>query len=126
MQTATLSWRLLSQGIIMIDLGYLDRRLADAHVLVYDSETDGLDWKKNHIVGHVLTFSGDPADSHYLPIRHAGGANLDPDRVNAMLRPHLARQTLRVIGHNIKFDLGMLANDNLHVGGPLEDTMVDA
>lgn len=42
-----------------------------------DVETSGLDWRKNHIVGYVLTFGSRPDDSYYLPFRHAAGGNIE-------------------------------------------------
>ena len=52
------------------------RRLREAPVVCVDTETSGLDWRHNHIVGWVFTFSPDPQDSFYLPVRHAPGGNI--------------------------------------------------
>lgn len=52
------------------------KRLAVEKVRCVDVETSGLSWQKNAIVGYVLAFSGDPRDSYYIPVRHAGDANL--------------------------------------------------
>jgi DNA polymerase I-like protein with 3'-5' exonuclease and polymerase domains len=52
-------------------------RLRDGeHHIVYDAETSGLDWKRNHIIGHVITFDNG-VGSYYIPVRHAGGGNLE-------------------------------------------------
>lgn len=95
------------------------RRLAVAPRVTIDLETSGLDWKKNFVCGWVLTFSPNPADSYYLPVRHQPGGNLlgfrgpqaaegwdetlhpvEPDILKA-----LDRQDLQVWGFNLGFDL---------------------
>src|SRR4051812_1369677 len=45
-------------------------RLKASQQVVYDSETSGLDWRKNHICGHVFSFGPAPSDSYYIPVRH--------------------------------------------------------
>lgn len=68
----------------------------DPNSIGYDVETSGLDWKRNSIVGYVITGKHTlvattgahsprpyrqsmPLQSIYVPIRHAGGGNLaDP------------------------------------------------
>lgn len=52
------------------------KRLKVSKVRCVDVETSGLDWKRNAIVGYVVSFSGDPRDSYYVPFRHAGNANV--------------------------------------------------
>lgn len=109
----------------MIDLGYIERRINDASSIIIDTETTGLDWRRDETVGFVLTFSGDPQDSHYLPVRHKGGGNLDRDRVIPMLRRALRRQTLRTVGFNYAFDLHFLEGDEIRPEGPLEDAQIN-
>ena len=46
------------------------QRLSSADKVVIDVETSGLDWKHNYIVGYVFTFSPNPDDSYYIPVRH--------------------------------------------------------
>lgn len=109
------------------DLTMIARRLMAATTLVYDAETNGLDWRTNKTVGHVLTFSGDPADSFYLPIRHGGGSNMDPAKVNGLLASVArTRPTLRWVFFNGAFDLKFMHNDDIHPAGPLEDTSINA
>lgn len=94
-------------------------RLPSAKRVVYDAETSGLDWKRNHTVGHVLTFGPRDDDSFYLPIRHAGGGNIegvdvpqdkegwqgDIHPIEHELMKQLDRPDLEVGGHNLAFDL---------------------
>lgn len=97
-------------------------RLQEATTLVYDAETSGLDFKRNHIVGHVLTFGPKPQDSYYLPVRHAGGGNLNGhlgpqtatgwDRqlhpFEVYLLDYLSNPDLLIVGHYLNFDLKFL------------------
>lgn len=85
----------------------------------FDTETSGLDWRKNHIVGYVVTFSSDPRDSYYVPFRHAGGGNVGdnfgpqlPDAWNGKpargeldLTSRLFRRNRTLVGHHVAFDL---------------------
>ncbi len=87
--------------------------------LTYDSETSGLDWRVNHVVGHVITFSPDPRDSYYLPFRHAGGGNIGGHAGPAaatgwdgklapgerILLDKIFRKGRRITSHNLAFDL---------------------
>lgn len=110
----------------MVDLNEISQRIDAAKMVVYDSETNGLDWRHHHIVGHVLTFSGDPRDSFYLPVRHGGGANLDVEQTTTMLRKTMSRQTLKVGGHALDFDMKMMHTDGIHLNGPLEDSLINS
>lgn len=108
------------------------RRLPHEPVRCLDTETSGLDWRHNHIVGWVLTFSPNPADSYYLPVRHAPGGNILDYRgpstktgwdrkslhpIEGELLRNLDQPGTLVFGHNLGFDLkfmwalGMQAHD---------------
>ena len=52
------------------------KRCEHSATTVVDLETSGLDWRKNHVCGWVLTFGPAPLDSYYLPVRHQSGGNL--------------------------------------------------
>lgn len=102
------------------------RRLAATSRVTVDVETSGLDWKRNFICGYVLTFSPNPADSFYLPVRHHLGGNIldfqapnDKEAWNTAgpvpLHPieqelikSLDRQGLEVWGFHLNFDLRFL------------------
>jgi len=107
------------------DVGEVFRRLAVSDTVVIDVETNGLDWRVNHIVGYVLTFGDRDEDSYYMPVRHESGPNLDANMVKAMIVQSQDRPRLW-IGHNISFDLSMLHREGIVLEGTFEDTMLNA
>lgn len=114
------------------------RAVREADTVFYDVETSGLDWRTNHIVGYVLTPRGQP--SWYIPLRHAGGGNLEgcrvpmsPDSWKGDLHPFeielakIANERPRLwVGHNLIFDLRFSYRHDVMLYGRYEDTMVNA
>lgn len=120
------------------------RAVREAPVIAYDTESSGLDWKRNHPVGYVITVSEN--DNWYIPVRHGGGANLSdpecpqltaPDDPNGK-KQHWFEKELAdafasrsadsnklTIGHNIKFDMHMSANSGILLGRNCEDTQIN-
>lgn len=124
----------------MVNLEEVFNRLRSAKELVYDCETSGLSWQRNHVVGHVLTFGPAPQDTYYLPVRHQPGGNIEgafvpqesegwdgslhpiePDLIKAIDRPDL-----HVVGHNLSFDLKFLFRLGLRFLSTYEDTMLNS
>lgn len=118
------------------------KRLKVSKVRCVDVETSGLDWKKNHIVGYVVSFSGDPRDSYYVPFRHLGNANvgrregpkgehgwdngLGPGE--SELIKELDRPGTTTFGHNLAFDLKFIRRAGVlfNFRARCEDTMINA
>lgn len=124
-----------------VDVQEIFNRLKSAKKVVYDAETSGLDVKRIHAVGHVLTFGPRPDDSFYLPVRHAPGGNLFGElgpqtehgwngklhRIEPDLLKLLDRQDLTIIGHNLAFDLRVLSRtfgDEFRFRSRFEDTII--
>lgn len=104
------------------------RRMTDCPVVVYDCETDGLDWRHNKIVGHVFTFGPAPQDSYYVPVRHGDGGNAtQPLKFeNAIAKIANVRQDIRWVFHNgAAFDLKFMFRVGVLPVGALEDTMIN-
>lgn len=118
------------------------RIVREAKELAYDTETSGLDWKTNWPIGYVIT---DDHESHYIPVRHGGGGNLnDPkaaplkeaderDVETHQFEVELAkafderRATSKItIGHNLKFDMHFSAKKGIILGRNCRDTEIQA
>lgn len=116
----------------------LFKQLEVSKNVIYDVETSGLDWKRNHAVGHVIKCQGLP--SYYVPVRHLGGGNIPGCRVpteadswKGDLHPFekqlakIARdKPRRWIGQNFGFDLKFAHRVGVEFYGDYEDTGINA
>lgn len=117
------------------------RRLRECKEVVVDVETSGLDWRKQHIVGHVLTFGPKEDDSYYLPVRHRGGGNIsgcstpstkdgwtgDRHPLEIEIVKELEKPGRTCIFHNGAFDLRFLYRVGLtKFDADYDDTMLNA
>lgn len=114
------------------------RMVREARVLSFDTETSGVDWKRNFPIGWVIGSS--PTDVVYIPTRHSGGGNLPggerpPVSPIDPYKPHpfeieLAKafadrrqmDTGPIVGHNLKFDVHFSANVGVMLGRNLSCT----
>jgi DNA polymerase I-like protein with 3'-5' exonuclease and polymerase domains len=103
--------------------------------VVYDCETDGLDWRTNQICGHVFTFGPAPDDTYYVPVRHGenheGNVHAYRKRLGHPFEMSVhkiasTRRDLHWVGHHFNFDLMMLHGHGVDIIGTMEDTEVDA
>ncbi|MEM1093201.1 MAG: DNA polymerase I [Bacteroidota bacterium] len=93
--------------------------IAQAERFAFDTETDSLDPITTGLVG--VSVSAEARTAHYVPTPLPDGTQT-ADLLDK-LRPSLENDALK-IGHNLKFDLAVLASHGLEVRGPLFDTMV--
>lgn len=114
------------------------RILTEQTEFTYDTETSGLSWKRNHIIGYVFTFLDE--DSYYVPVRHAGGGNLpgcsvpmtaegwrgDLHWFEIELAKIANAKPRHVVGHNLIFDLRFSKKHGIVWYGSKEDTMINA
>jgi DNA polymerase-1 len=127
------------------DLEALDRWIARARtvgLVAFDTETDALGSASAGLCGISLAVA--PGDAAYIPVGHcaadrppggldfgdAGGASIGPDwtqapldGVLARLKPLLEDPAVLKIGHNVKYDLAVLARYGVAVG-PIDDTLL--
>ncbi|MBF0324730.1 MAG: DNA polymerase I [Alphaproteobacteria bacterium] len=109
-----------------------------AGIVALDTETTGLDPLSAELVGVSLAVA--PGRACYIPVKHTtgeaqgslllgdAGAPKAPDilpraHTLAALAPLLADRSVLKVGHNIKYDLQMLAQAGLSVA-PIDDTML--
>ena len=98
-------------------LSQVVEKLSEAPLLSFDTETSGLDYHTDHVVGIGLAIT--PHEAFYVP--------MGPDNrteVLATLRPLLENEAIEKVGQNVKFDLLMLRREGVEVGGKLWDTMI--
>lgn len=114
------------------------RIMRDVSGFTYDTETSGLSWKRNHVIGYVITFKDEM--SYYVPVRHAGGGNLPGCRVpmtadgwkgdlhwfEVELAKVANEHPHHVVGHNLIFDLRFSLKHGIKFYGTTEDTMINA
>ena len=105
-------------------------------ILAIDTETTGLNQTSDKIVG--ISLATDKNHGAYIPIRHKtaaadlfGGDTLAPnqltlDNVYQHLWPLLTNQNIIKIGHNLKYDFHILANEGWDITKihPIDDTML--
>ncbi|MGC6399995.1 DNA polymerase I [Sphingomonas sp. FW199] len=109
----------------------LDRWVADARhigVVAVDTETSALDCMAAELVG--ISLSTAPGNGCYIPLAHRGHDLLSdrPDQlalaqVVERLGPLLADPGVLKVGHNLKYDLIVLARHGMTVS-PYDDTIV--
>ncbi|MCL1980569.1 MAG: DNA polymerase I [Proteobacteria bacterium] len=115
------------------DLVRLEARLAQVDLLAIDTETDSLDPLRARLVG--VSLATKEGDAWYLACGHCDGegepvaGQLSQKQVTTFLRPLLEGRGIVTIGHNLKFDLAILAsprNGAICWSAPRYDTMIGA
>lgn len=109
----------------IFDLKKLEEDLKHEEETGLDTETNGLDYDINHIVGISITLP--KADYHvYIPVRHeqeGSQIQLKPETVFEALRFYLENPAIGKVLHNAKFDFHMFLREGIYVKGLLMDTL---
>ena len=100
----------------------LERHLASAKVISFDTETTSTDQMSADLVG--ISLSIEPGSGYYIPIGHTSGEQLPLRTVLDSLREPLTNPTIPKAGHNLKYDFVMLARYGLRVNPLSFDTMI--
>jgi len=102
-------------------------RLAAAEAFVVDTETTSLDTLHAQLVG--ISFAVAAGQAAYVPFGHdypTAPPQLDRERVLEKLKPLLEDAKLTKIGHNLKYDMQVLAGVGITLRGGLYDTMLES
>ncbi len=102
-------------------------KLRAASLVCVDTETTSLDPMMAQIVG--VSFSVEPGCAAYLPLRHDYfGA---PDQLSfaetlAKIKPILEDENIKKVGQNLKYDMHVFANQDIHLQGITHDTLLQS
>ncbi|MBO7509021.1 MAG: DNA polymerase I [Alphaproteobacteria bacterium] len=105
-------------------------------VIALDTETTGLDQMNDKMVG--MSLSGNGVRGVYIPLRHRvgstdlfGDSHVAPNQISVadlykIIWPVLTNKNITKVGHNIKFDLHIMANEGWDIEQiePIDDTML--
>ncbi len=101
------------------DLDEVAADLKKAPVIAFDSETTSVNRMMASLVG--LSFSWEAGQGVYIPTPLPDGTTTE--EILGTIGPLLQDERLKV-GHNLKYDITVLARHGIRVKGPLFDTMV--
>lgn len=102
-------------------------RLGASEGFAFDTETTSLNAQQAHLVG--LSFAIEAGEAVYVPVAHnymGAPDQLDRDWVLEQLKPLLENPELPKIGQNVKYDMSVLANYDIHMQGVTFDTMLES
>lgn len=103
------------------------QQLARAKIWAFDTETTHLDVMQAELVGLSFAISGTTAV--YIPLAHDyadAPPQLDRAWVLQQLKPLFEDPKQLKIGHNLKYDMGVLANYGIQLQGLDFDTMLES
>ncbi len=103
------------------------KKLKDAPLFAFDTETTSLDYMEAEIVG--VSFSTAPGEAAYVPVAHDypdAPEQLDRTDVLNALKPILESETIKKVGQHLKYDKNVLANYDINLQGIAFDTMLES
>ncbi|WP_418357762.1 DNA polymerase I [Shewanella basaltis] len=101
--------------------------LSKAELIAVDTETTSLNYMEAQLVG--LSFATQAGKAAYLPLAHDyldAPQQLDKAATLEKLRPILEGTTPQKVGQNLKYDMSILANAGIKLGGVRFDTMLES
>jgi DNA polymerase-1 len=106
------------------DLDELIAELRGSSSFAVDTETTSTDPLQAKLVG--LSFATRAGQAWYVPVGHVEGEQLVVEDVLEQLRPLLGDADHKKVGHNLKYDLAVLAGYGIELRGVDFDTMIAA
>lgn len=105
------------------ELADLIGELAEQDWLAFDTETTSTNPRWAKLVG--LSFCYEEGLAYYIPVdAPEGDPQLPLASTLAALKPIFEDPAIRKIGHNLKYDVGVLRGYDIHVQGVAFDTMI--
>lgn len=107
------------------DLDKWLKKLKKADCFSFDLETTSLDYMQAEIVG--LSFSVKEGEAAYIPVGHDyldAPKQLDRYKVLEKFKPLLEDEKVCKLGQNLKYDMNVLGNYDIHMQGIQHDTML--
>src|SRR5690606_11931823 len=104
------------------------KKLAQAELIAFDTETTSLDAQQAQVVG--VSFAVTPGEAAYVPLAHSYMGvpeQLDREAVLRALRPILEDPNKAKVGQHAKYDMNVLANaaTPIHMHGLAFDTILE-
>ncbi|KEQ16641.1 DNA polymerase I [Endozoicomonas numazuensis] len=103
------------------------KRLDDAELFAFDTETTSLDYMEAELVG--LSFAVEAGKAAYVPVAHdyvGAPDQLDRNWVLEQIKPLLENPEKKKVGQNLKYDKSVLANYDISLEGIDWDTMLES
>ena len=103
------------------------QQLTKAAYFAFDTETTSLDYMSATLVG--VSFAIEEGKAAYVPFAHDyshAPRQLQKEEVLKKLKPILENAAIKKIGQNIKYDMEVLANENISLQGVAYDTMIES
>ena len=101
--------------------------LSKAELIAVDTETTSLNYMEAQLVG--LSFATQAGKAAYLPLAHDyldAPQQLDKTATLEKIRPILEGKMPQKVGQNLKYDMSILANAGIKLGGVRFDTMLES
>ncbi len=103
------------------------RRLGEAELFAFDTETTSVDYMQAKLVG--FSFAVRSGEAAYVPVGHTyvgAPAQLSVAAVLDALRPLLADPAKGKVGQNLKYDMSVLGQVGVELAGIAYDTMLES
>ena len=98
------------------ELDSLVNKIRDSKEVCFDTETSSLNIQKAELAGIALSVKS--KEAYYIPTTQ------NTTKILNKLKPILENQQIRLIGHNLKYDIQILKKYNVSVSENVFDTMI--
>ncbi len=103
------------------------QELNTATLFAFDTETTSLNYVEAEIVG--ISFAINTGRAAYVPLAHdyeGAPGQLSREQVLQQLKPLLEANNRHKLGHNLKYDMNVLANHGIDLRGCQHDSMLES